>query len=129
MPTVEQPDGRLMTDTTPMIAAFEEQRRESPVVPRDPVLAFLAQRLEDYFEAWLWRPDIRCRLRAVCLHAPTAAAPVGAECPLSTAFVFASRPDAMGRVMAIVHRAIATHLTRKAGFTHSTACTRAVTPV
>jgi hypothetical protein len=35
----------------------------------------------------------------------------------------------MGRMLAIVHRAIAAHLIRKAGFTHNTACTGAVTQV
>jgi hypothetical protein len=35
----------------------------------------------------------------------------------------------MGRVLAIVHRAIAAHLIRKAGLTHKTARTGAVTQV
>jgi ribosomal protein S27E len=49
--------------------------------------------------------------------------------PYPLRFLFASRPDVMGRVLAIVHRAIATHLNRKAGFTHKTARTGAVTQV
>jgi len=61
--------------------------------------------------------------------APTAAAPVGAERSVSAALLFASRPDVMGRVLAIVHRAIATHLIRKAGFANKTARTGAVTQV
>jgi len=49
--------------------------------------------------------------------------------PYPLRFLFASRPDVMGRVLAIVHRAIATHLIRKAGFTRKAACTGAVTQV
>jgi ribosomal protein S27E len=49
--------------------------------------------------------------------------------PYPLRFLFASRPDVMGRVLAIVHRAIATHLIRKAGFTRRSACTGAVTQV
>jgi hypothetical protein len=37
--------------------------------------------------------------------------------PYLLRFLFPSRPDVMGRVLAIVHRAIATHLIRMAGFT------------
>ena len=39
------------------------------------------------------------------------------------------RLDVMGRVLAVEHRAIATQLIRKAGFTHKTARTGAVTQV
>ena len=49
--------------------------------------------------------------------------------PYPLRFLFASRPDVMGRVLAIVHRAIATHLVRRAGLTHKTARTGAVTQV
>ena len=42
--------------------------------------------------------------------------------PYPLRFLFASRPDVMGRVLAIVHRAIATQLIRKAGFTRRSAC-------
>jgi len=38
MPAVELPDGRFMTDTTPMIAWLEAQHPEPPVLPRDPLL-------------------------------------------------------------------------------------------
>ena len=41
--------------------------------------------------------------------------------PYPPSFLFANRPDAMGRVLVAVHRAIATHLIHKAGFTHKTA--------
>ena len=39
MPAVELPDGRWMTDTTPMIDWFESQHPEPSVIPRDPLQA------------------------------------------------------------------------------------------
>jgi hypothetical protein len=47
--------------------------------------------------------------------------------PFPLRFLFASQPAVMGKVLGIVYRAIATHLTRKAGFTKVTARTGAVT--
>jgi len=47
--------------------------------------------------------------------------------PFPLRFLFASRPDVMGRVLGIVYRTIATHLTHKAGYTNTTARTGAVT--
>jgi hypothetical protein len=47
--------------------------------------------------------------------------------PFQLRFLFASRPEIMGRVLGIVHRVIATHLVKKAGYTHQTARTGAVT--
>ena len=47
--------------------------------------------------------------------------------PFPLRFLFASRPAIMGRVLGIVYRTIATHLTRKAGYTKATAQTGAVT--
>ena len=47
--------------------------------------------------------------------------------PFPLRFLFASRPAIMGRVLGIVYRTIATHLTRKAGYTQATAQTGAVT--
>ena len=47
--------------------------------------------------------------------------------PFQLRFLFASRPEIMGRVLGIVYRVIATHLVRKAGYTHNTARTGAVT--
>lgn len=61
MPAVELPDGRFMTDTTPMIAWFEQQYPNNPVVPADAVVAFVGHLLEDYFEEWLWRPAMHYR--------------------------------------------------------------------
>jgi hypothetical protein len=42
-------------------------------------------------------------------------------------FPFASRPDVMGRVLGIVYRCIATHLIKKAEFSHKTTQAGAVT--
>jgi len=47
--------------------------------------------------------------------------------PFPLRFLFASKPAVMGKVLGIVYRAIATHLTRKAGYTKTTAHTGAVT--
>ena len=47
--------------------------------------------------------------------------------PFLLRFLFASQPAVMGKVLAIVYRAIATHLIRKAGYTTTTAQTGAVT--
>jgi hypothetical protein len=47
--------------------------------------------------------------------------------PFQLRFLFASRPEIMGRVLGIVHRVIAAHLVKKAGYTHSTARMGAVT--
>ena len=49
--------------------------------------------------------------------------------PFPLRFLFASQPKVMGKVLGIVYRAIATHLTHKAGYTKSTAHTGAVTLV
>ena len=47
--------------------------------------------------------------------------------PFQLRFLFASRPNLMGQVLGIVYRVIATHLVKKAGLTHATARTGAVT--
>jgi hypothetical protein len=47
----------------------------------------------------------------------------------SLRFLFARRPEFIGRVLGIVYRCIATHLTKKAGFSRKTAQTGAVTLV
>ena len=47
--------------------------------------------------------------------------------PFPLRLLFASQPAVMGKVLGIVYRAIATHLTRKAGYTKTTAHTGAVT--
>jgi len=47
--------------------------------------------------------------------------------PVPLRFLFASKPEVMTRVLGIVYRTIATHLTHKAGFTKPRAITSAVT--
>jgi hypothetical protein len=47
--------------------------------------------------------------------------------PFQLRFLFASRPELMGRVLGIVHRAISAHLIQKAGFTRKSVQTGAVT--
>ena len=47
--------------------------------------------------------------------------------PFQLRFLFASRPELMGRVLGIVYRALSIHLIKEAGFTRKTAQTGAVT--
>ena len=47
--------------------------------------------------------------------------------PFPLRFLFASRPVIMGKVLGIVYRTLATLLIKKAGYTHTTAKTGAVT--
>ena len=47
--------------------------------------------------------------------------------PYALRFLFASQPAVMGRVLGIVYRVIATHLIKKAGLSHATGQTGAVT--
>ncbi len=47
--------------------------------------------------------------------------------PFQLRFLFASRPEIMGRVLGLVYRVIATHLVRKAGHSYKTARTGAIT--
>jgi glutathione S-transferase len=61
MPAVELPDGRWMTDTTPMIAWLETQHPEPAVIPRDPLQGFVSRLVEDYADEWLWRPALHYR--------------------------------------------------------------------
>ncbi|MCZ6853653.1 MAG: glutathione S-transferase family protein [Gammaproteobacteria bacterium] len=61
MPAIELPDGRFMTDTTPMIAWLETQYPEPAVIPVDPLQAFFSRLIEDYAEEWLWRPAMHYR--------------------------------------------------------------------
>ena len=70
LPTVELPDGRLLTDTTPIITWLEERHPEPAVIPRDPLQAFASRLVEDYAEEWLWRPAMHYRwsYRTDALH-------------------------------------------------------------
>ena len=61
MPVVGLPDGRWMTDSTKMIQWFEGEYPDNPVVPEDPVLAFICYLLEDWADEWWWRPAMHYR--------------------------------------------------------------------
>ena len=61
MPALELPDGRFLTDTTPIIDWLEARHPEPPVIPRDPLQAFASRVVEDYAEEWLWRPAMHYR--------------------------------------------------------------------
>ena len=61
MPVVQLPDGRWMTDTTAMIQWFEDEYPDNPVVPEDPVQAFVCFLLEDWADEWWWRPAMHYR--------------------------------------------------------------------
>jgi glutathione S-transferase len=61
MPMVELPDGRWITDTTPIIEWLESQYCESSIIPDDPLCAFVARLIEDYADERLWRPAMAYR--------------------------------------------------------------------
>ena len=61
MPAVELPDGRWMTDTSPIIDWLEDQHPENPILPLDPTQAFVCRLIEDYADEWLWRPAMHYR--------------------------------------------------------------------
>ena len=61
MPAIQLGDGRWMTDSTKIIEWFEAQYPEHPIVPKDPLQAFLCLLIEDYADEWLWRPAMHYR--------------------------------------------------------------------
>ena len=61
MPAIELPDGRWMTDTSPIIAWIEARRTGPAVMPADPVQRVMSLILEDYADEWLWRPALHYR--------------------------------------------------------------------
>jgi glutathione S-transferase len=61
MPAVELDDGRWMTDTSPIIDWLETQYPEHPILPDDPVQAFICRLIEDYADEWLWRSAMHYR--------------------------------------------------------------------
>ena len=85
LPTVQLPDGRWMTDTTPMIAWLEEQHPEPAVIPADPLQRFVALLIEDFGDEWLWRPAMHYRWSyaagpAAALAAGSPASSSGCRC-------------------------------------------------
>ncbi|MEL7041622.1 MAG: glutathione S-transferase family protein [Pseudomonadota bacterium] len=61
MPIVDREDGRWMSDTTPILLALETEHPECPILPDDPVVAFIIRLVEDYGDEWLWRAAIHYR--------------------------------------------------------------------
>lgn len=61
MPAVELPDGRWMSDSSPMIEWLDARTPGPAVIPDDPVQAFLSHLVEDYADEWLWRPALHYR--------------------------------------------------------------------
>lgn len=61
MPAVQLPDGRWMTDTSPIIEWLESEFPDPPIIPADPALAFICHLIEDYADEWLWRPAMYYR--------------------------------------------------------------------
>jgi len=61
MPALELPDGRWLTDSTPIIAWLEQQHPSYPVMPTNPVMKSLSLLIEDYADEWLWRPAMHYR--------------------------------------------------------------------
>jgi glutathione S-transferase len=56
MPVLKLADGRWMTDSTKTIQWFEAQNSANPIIPSDPLQAFICYLIEDYADEWLWRP-------------------------------------------------------------------------
>lgn len=61
MPVAELDDGRWLSDSTPILAWFEDQQEAPSIYPEDPALRFVSVLLEDYADEWLWRPAMHYR--------------------------------------------------------------------
>lgn len=61
MPQLETPEGGWLTDTTAIIARFEDAGRGPRLRPAAPAAAFISLLLEDAFDEWLWRPALYYR--------------------------------------------------------------------
>ena len=61
MPAVKLEDERWMTDSSPIIDWFETQYQANPILPDDPVQAFVCKLIEDYADEWQWRPAMHYR--------------------------------------------------------------------
>ncbi len=61
MPAIQLGDGRWMTDSTKIIQWFEHEFTQNPVIPQDPLQAFICLLIEDYADEWLWRPAMHYR--------------------------------------------------------------------
>jgi glutathione S-transferase len=61
IPAITLGDGRWMTDSTKIIQWFETRYPHNPLIPQDPLQAFVCALLEDYADEWLWRPAMHYR--------------------------------------------------------------------
>ena len=61
VPALQLADGRWMTDSTKMIQWFESQIPNHPLIPEDPLQAFVCLLLEDWADEWWWRPAMHYR--------------------------------------------------------------------
>lgn len=61
MPQLETPDGGWLTDTTAIIAHFEQTLPAPRLHPVDDAARFVSLLLEDAFDEWLWRPALYYR--------------------------------------------------------------------
>jgi glutathione S-transferase len=61
MPQLRTPQGDWLTDTTAIMARFEDQGIEPQFRPLTATGAFLSRLLEDAFDEWLWRPALYFR--------------------------------------------------------------------
>jgi len=61
MPQLRTPQGVWLTDTTAIIAQFEDQGAEPRFRPSTATGKFLSCLLEDAFDEWLWRPALYYR--------------------------------------------------------------------
>jgi glutathione S-transferase len=61
MPQLLTPEGTWLTDTTAIMAQFEDQTVEPRFRPSTAQGAFLSRLLEDAFDEWLWRPALYYR--------------------------------------------------------------------
>ena len=52
IPLVHCPNGEVLQDSTPIILKMEEEFKTNPVVPEEPVLAFLSRLVEEYADEW-----------------------------------------------------------------------------
>lgn len=55
VPIIERPDGRWMSDSTPILASLDAEVGGASIYPEDEVVRFIALLIEDYADEWLWR--------------------------------------------------------------------------
>ena len=61
MPAMQLEDGRWASDSTPLLAWFDERDGAPSIYPDDAALRFVALLIEDYADEWLWRPAMHYR--------------------------------------------------------------------